>query len=206
VARRLSVPERREFRVAASGEAFLGEAFLIDVIEGATMKALRMIFSVLMLSSVLTPVATSAEVVRAKSPTAQPLAAVERRILSQGNASYLHGAFADAVGMKEANGAISVFQREANIPGGGKLVAVTVGEIRGQQRIVLTTWTETEVRAYLTSSSGVLKKAMRATKDAGIWTPIPAREAEKQFAAEKKYWVSGSDSAPRPASDTPAAR
>jgi len=165
----------------------------IDIIEGATMKALRTIFGVLMLGAILTPVVTSAEVARAKNPAAQPLAAVERRILSQGNASYLHGAFAAAVGMKEANGAISVFQREADVPGGGKLAAVTISETRGQKQIVLTAWTETEVRAYLTTASGTLKKAMRATKDDGIWAPIPAREAEKQFAAEKKFWVTGAD-------------
>lgn len=167
---------------------------------------LRTIVGVLMLGSVLTPVATNAEVVRAKSPAAQSLAAVERWVVAQGNPSYLHGTFATAVGMNEANGAISVFQREANVPGGGKLIAVTPSAIRGQKLILMTSWTETEVRAYLTSPSGVLKKAMRATKDDETWTPIPAREAEKQFAMEKKYWLNGPDSAPAPVSATPSSR
>jgi len=171
------------------------------------MKSFSVICGVLVLGSVLSPVVANADVARAKRAAAtQPLSIIEHSVLATGNASYLHGAFAAAVGMKEANGAISVFQREANAPGGGKLGAVTISETRGHKQIVLTSWTETEVRAYLTSASGVLKKAMRATKDDGIWVPIPAREAEKQFAAEKKFWVSGADAAPQPAADASTAR
>jgi len=169
------------------------------------MKAFSAILGVVVLGSILSPVVTNADVARVKRHAeAQPLAVIERSVLATGNASYLHGAFAAAVGMKEASGAVSVFQREADLPNGGKLVAVTLVEIRGQKQILMATWTETEVHAFLTSSSGALKKAMRATKDAGVWTPMPVREAEKEFAAEKKFWLTSSDSAPqKTAASTP---
>ena len=154
------------------------------------MKAFSAICCVLMLGSILTPMATNADVAGAKTPAAQPLARVERVLLTQGTASYLHGAFAAAVGMMEANGAISVFQREANTPDGGKLIAVTLVETRGQKHIIMASWTETEVHAFLTSSSGILTKAVRATKDDGVWMPMPAGESEKEFAAEKEFWLS----------------
>jgi len=162
------------------------------------MKAFSVICGVLVLGSVLSPVVSHADVARSKrAVAAQTLAILERSVLATGNASYLHGAFAAAVGMKEANGAVSVFQREANVPDGGKLVAVTLLEVRGQKQILMASWTETEIHAFLTSSSGALKNALRARKDDGVWEPIPAREAEKEFAGEKKFWLTSSDSAPQ---------
>jgi len=168
------------------------------------MKSFSVICGVLVLGSVLSPVVANADVARAKrAAAAQPLSIIERSVLATGNASYLHGAFAAAVGMKEANGAVSVFQREANMPSGGKLVAVTLLDVRGQKQILMASWTETEIHAFLTSSSGALQKAMRARKDDGIWAPMPAREAEKEFAGEKKFWLTSSDAAPGNTESTP---
>src|SRR5262249_42217706 len=161
------------------------------------MKAFSAILGALTLGSMLSPAATDAEVASAMSPAAQPMARIERALVAQGTASYLHGAFAAAIGMIEANGAISVFQREANTSDGGKLLAVTLVETRGQKHIVMASWTETEVHAFLTSSSGILAKAVRATKDDGVWMPMPAEEAEREFAAEKEFWLSASNLAPQ---------
>ena len=168
------------------------------------MKAFSAILGVVVLGSILSPVVTNADVARVKRHAeAQPLAVIERSVLATGNASYLHGAFAAAVGMKEASGAVSVFQREADLPNGGKLVAVTLVEIRGQKQILMASWTETEIHAFLTSSSGALQKAMRARKDDGIWAPMPTRDAEKEFAGEKKFWLTSSDAAPGNTESTP---
>jgi len=163
------------------------------------MNLLGVIFGALLLGSTVIPATTSAQAPGAPDRTATPLTPIERALLAQGTASYLHGAFAAAVGLS-ANGAISVFQREADMPDGGKLIAVTLVESRGQKHIVMASWSETDVYAFLTSSSGILKKALRATKDEGVWTPLSAREAETRFAAEKKFWLTASDLAPSPTS------
>src|SRR5207244_9511640 len=106
-------------------------AFRSHGMEGARMISSSVIRGVLVLGSVLSPVVANADVARAKrAAAAQPLSIIERSVLATGNASYLHGAFAAAVGMKEGNGAVSVFQREANLPNGGKLVAVTLLDVR----------------------------------------------------------------------------
>ncbi len=160
------------------------------------MKALEAVFSVLLLGSTLAPTTTNADAARAQSRAAQPLARVERALLAQGTASYLHGGIAAALGMDTAKGAISVFQREADIPHGGKVIAVTLVETRGQRQIILASWTETEVRAYLTSPSGILKKAVRATNDQEGWKEIPVRQARQAYAVEKQYWLDASASGP----------
>src|SRR5262249_62122030 len=104
--------ERREPRAAASGDVFRrGSAFLIDVIEGASMKSFSVICGVLVLGSVLSPVVANADVARAKrAAAAQSLSIIERSVLAPVNDSYLHGAFAGAVEMKEGRRAVSVLQ------------------------------------------------------------------------------------------------
>jgi len=162
------------------------------------MKSLTAVFGILMLGSILSPAAGRAEVVSRPMRSAQPLTAAVRAAFHQGNASYLHGAMASALGMDAGNDdAISVYQREMKAGDhGGRLIAVTLLEKRGRHQIVFASWNKDEVLAYLTSETGVLKKAVRGTKEGG-WEPLPANAAQTGFATEKKYWVGVADAAPQ---------
>jgi len=156
------------------------------------MNSLAVMFAALLLGSTLIPTPTDADATRARRLAVTPLAQVERALLTKGTVSYLHPGVAEALGLSLANGAISVFQREADMPNGGKVIAVTVREISGQKNIVLASWNETEVRAYLTSPSGILRKAVRASKDEEGWKQIPLAKAQRGYAAEKRYWLGAS--------------
>ena len=170
------------------------------------MKSLTAVFGILMLGSILSPAAGRAEVVSRPTRSAQPLTAAVRAAFHQGNASYLHGAMASALGMDAGNDdAISVYQRETNAgDDSGRLMAVTLLETDGRHQVIFAWWTKTEIRAYLTSETGVLKKAVRGTKERG-WEPVPAGAAQTGFTTEKNYWVNAAPLAPQPGSPIPPA-
>ncbi len=170
------------------------------------MKSLTGVFGLLMLGSILSPVFVSAEVSRAQNGSAQPLAAAVRAAFHKGSASYLHGAMASALGMNPGVGdGISVYQRETNAgDDSGRLMAVTLLETDGRHQVIFAWWTKTEIRAYLTSETGVLKKAVRGTKERG-WEPVPAGAAQTGFTTEKNYWVNAAPLAPQPGSPIPPA-
>jgi len=165
------------------------------------MKSLTVVFGILIIGSSLSPGAVSAEVLRPQNRPAQPLAAAVRAAFYEGSASYLHTAMASALGMESgSDSGISIYQRETKADeDGGRLIAVTLREKGGQHHIVFATWNKTEVRAYLTSETGVLKKAIQGTKEGG-WTAMSGSAAQQGFATEKDYWVSASESASRPVS------
>jgi len=156
------------------------------------MNTLGVIFGALLLGSTMIPATTTADAARAQSRAVEPLTQVERALFTKGTVSYLHPGVAQALGLSLAHGAISVFQREADMPHGGKVIAVTVREVGGQKNIVLASWNETEVRAYLTSPSGILRKAVQASKDQERWKEIPVGKAQKAYATEKQYWLGAS--------------
>jgi len=164
------------------------------------MKSLTGIFGLLLLGSVLSPAVVSAEASRPQNGSAEPLAPAVRAAFHTGSASYLHNEMASALGMNPGVGdGISVYQRETNADkDSGRLMAVTLLEKDGRHQIIFAWWNTTEIRAYLTSETGVLKKAVRGTQERG-WEPVPAGAAQTGFATEKNYWVNAA-AAPRPGS------
>src|SRR2546427_10047276 len=161
------------------------------------MKSLTGVFGLLMLGSILSPVFVSAEVSRAQNGSAQPLAAAVRAAFHKGSASYLHGAMASALGMNPGVGdGISVYQRETNAgDDSGRLMAVTLLETDGRHQVIFAWWTKTEIRAYLTSETGVLKKPVRGTKERG-WRPVPAGPQQKGLNPGKNSWGDAAPAAP----------
>ena len=113
---------------------------------------------------------------------------------------------ASALGVNPGVGdGISVYQRETNAgDDSGRLMAVTLLETDGRHQVIFAWWTKTEIRAYLTSETGVLKKAVRGTKERG-WEPVPAGAAQTGFTTEKNYWVNAAPLAPQPGSPIPPA-
>jgi len=168
------------------------------------MKSLTGIFGFLLLGSILSPAAVSAEAPRPQNGPAEPLASAVRAAFHKGSASYLDNAMASALGMNPGVGdGISVYQRETNAgKDTGRLMAVTLLEKDGRHQIIFAWWDTTEIRVYLTSETGVLRKAVRGTKERG-WEPVSTGAAETGFVTEKNHWVDAAPLAPPPGSPMP---